>query len=82
MKLQLVHGQFSSGEAIDLLTQLVQVKIKFQESKINESHQEEDIKMRENRIKQLQRQLQESRTYIEEQGENISIECELLINKS
>jgi hypothetical protein len=82
MKLQLVHGQFSSREAIDLLTQLVQVKIKFQESKINDSHQEEDIKMRENRIKQLQRQLQESRTYIEEQGENISIECELLINKS
>ena len=82
MKLQLVHGQFSSREAIDLLTQLVQVKIKFQESKINDSHQEEDIKMRENRIKQLQRQLQESRNYIEEQGENISIECELLINKS
>ncbi len=82
MKLQLVHGQFSSREAIDLLTQLVQVKIKFQESKINDSHQEEDIKMRENRIKQLQRQLQESRNYMEEQGENISIECELLINKS
>ncbi len=78
MNLQLIQGQFSSQDAIDILTQMVNVKIKFHENKITNGHAEEDIKMREKRIKQLQQQLQESRNYIETQGENIAIESQLL----
>lgn len=80
MNLQLIQGQFSKQEAIDVITQMITVKIKFQENKINNAHAEEDIKMREKRIKQLQQQLQESRKYIENQAGNISLESELLIN--
>ena len=54
MDLQLLKGQFSATDAIDLLTQVVQVKIQFHERKIERTHNEEDIKMRETRIKELQ----------------------------
>ena len=55
MNLQLIQGQFSAGDAIDILTKMVEVKIKFHEAKILSQLNEEDIKMRENRIKQLQK---------------------------
>ena len=53
MDIQLLKGNFSQSDALDILTQLVHVKIKFHESKIEKSDNEEDIKMRENRIKKL-----------------------------
>jgi cob(I)alamin adenosyltransferase len=78
MNIQLIQGQFSTQDAIEIITRLINVKIKFHENKINNAFAEEDIKMREKRIKQLQQQLHESRNYIQKQGENISIESELL----
>jgi hypothetical protein len=78
MNIKLIQGQFSAQDAIDIITQMINVKIKFHENKINNAFAEEDIKMREKRIKQLQQQLQESRNYIEKKGENITIESELL----
>jgi hypothetical protein len=53
MDIQLLKGNFTQSEALDILTQLIHIKIKFHESKIEKSDNEEDIKMRENRIKQL-----------------------------
>lgn len=61
MDLQLLKGQFSAADAIDLLTQVVQVKIKFHERKIQLTHNEEDIKMREKRIKELQDSLHDAK---------------------
>lgn len=78
MNLQLIQGQFSAQDAIDIITQMINVKIKFHEKKINSAHTEEDIKMREKRIKQLQQELRESRIYIESQGDYIALESELL----
>ena len=80
MNLQLIQGQFSSMDAVDLITQMVNVKIKFHESKINNAHNEEDIKMREQRIKQLQLHLHECRSHIENQGGMITITSELSFN--
>jgi len=77
MNLQLIQGQFSTQEAIDIITQMINVKIKFHESKIDSAHNEEDIKMREQRIKQLQQHLHESRIHIEKQGGMIKITSEL-----
>ena len=57
MKIEPIHGQFSQKEAIDLLTQIIHVKIKFHEGKIASHSNEEEVKMRENRIKKLQREL-------------------------
>lgn len=61
MNIQLIEGEFSSEDALELITQLIYVKIKFHESKIGESETEEDIKSREAKIKRLQKNLYELR---------------------
>jgi len=53
MNIKLLNGNFSKQDAMELITKFIQVKISFHESKIKQSHNEEDIKMRESRIKQL-----------------------------
>ena len=77
MNIQLIQGQFSIKDAVDIITQMVQIKIKFQEDKIQHSSNEEDIKMREGRIKQLQTTLMEAKKYIENNGEKVSIRSEI-----
>jgi hypothetical protein len=73
MELHLIDGQFSATDAIAIITQLIEVKIKYQENKIKSSHNEEDIKMRERKIKTLQKELADSRVYIQNQTGDIFI---------
>ncbi|MDO9001202.1 MAG: hypothetical protein Q7W45_15670 [Bacteroidota bacterium] len=80
MKIHLIKGQFTSKDAITIITKMIDVKIKFQEEKIKSSDNEEDIKMRENRIKTLQKELYESRKLIELKGDTVSIESEVNLN--
>ncbi len=61
MQIHLIDGQFSANDAVDIVTRLIHVKIKFHEEKINQASNEEDVKMREKRIKQLQKELFEVR---------------------
>jgi len=65
MELELIDGQFTSSEAISIITQMIHVKIKFHESKIENNSNEEDVKMRERKIKRLQKELYEVRHEIE-----------------
>ena len=51
MNIQLIQGQFGGKEAIELITQMIHAKVKFHENIIGNNDNEEDIKMRENRIK-------------------------------
>lgn len=81
MQLQLVHGHFSATDAIVIITQMIQVKIKYHENKITNQSSEEEIKMRETRIKQLQKDLLETRKQLENGGTNISIEAIMTIEK-
>ncbi|MGV3598708.1 MAG: hypothetical protein ACO1PI_12645 [Bacteroidota bacterium] len=80
MKLKLIKGRFDKDDAVELLTQLIQVKIKFHENKIQNSHHEEDIKMREQRIKQLQKDFDEARQLILAGEKSFDLESEILIN--
>lgn len=80
MQLELLKGSFSRSEALDILTRMIQVKIQFYESKIERSHQEEDIKMRENRIKELQRQFYEAKKQLLESPEPCSLHAVVEIN--
>jgi hypothetical protein len=73
MELHLIDGQFDTAEAIEIIGQLIQVKIKYHENKINSSHNEEDVKMRERKIKTLQKEFAASREYIQKQTNNLSI---------
>jgi len=64
-QLQIIDGQFSRQDAIDLIEQIIQVKTQFHLNKISKSSSEEDIKYRERRIKNLQAELSELRKSME-----------------
>jgi hypothetical protein len=80
MKLDLVKGSFTQTEAVDLLTRLVHVKIRFHEDKIEKSHNEEDIKMRETRIKELQRDFFEAKKSILANHDSCSMQAMIEIH--
>jgi hypothetical protein len=80
MNIQLIQGEFSSNEAWDLLSQMIQVKIKFHESKIEKHASEEDIKQREEKIKYLQNQLKEARAFFMSQGQSVKINADIKIH--
>lgn len=79
MVLHLVEGQFSTIEAIEIITQMIHVKIKYHENKIRSNHNEEDIKMREKKIKLLQKELSEARNHIERNGESIKLSGQITL---
>ena len=64
MKIQLIQGQFDTKDALEILSQMIAVKIKFHENRITNTCSEENIKMRENKIKHLQKDLYEAQKFI------------------
>ena len=78
MDIQLIQGKFSAKDALDILTQMIHVKIKYHENKIQQSSNEEDIKMREIKIKRLQKDLFEAKNHIDQLG-NIILESKISI---
>jgi hypothetical protein len=81
MKIQLLHGQFKANEALDIITQMIHIKIKHHENKINNSSNEEDVKNREAKIKRLQKDLFEIRKHIEANGKKINLESIIEIDQ-
>lgn len=77
MNIQLIEGQFSANESIAIISEMIQVKIRFHESKIKSTHGEEDIKMREKKIKHLQNELAKVRTYISGKENPIAITSQI-----
>ncbi|NDB54123.1 MAG: hypothetical protein EB025_08660, partial [Chitinophagaceae bacterium] len=70
----------SSADTPELITEMVNIKIQFHERKIAHSSSEEDIKHRENRIKQLQHQLSALRQAIRNIPTNKHLEASFFIN--
>lgn len=79
MNMKLVTGTFSHADAMELLQQLVQVKLRFHEEKVSGSASEEDIKMRERRIKQLQEDLHELLQAMKVRGGSHELDVEVRI---
>ena len=79
MKIKLIQGQFSANDALELISKIIDTKIKFHENKITANCTEEDIKMRERKIKHLQKDLFEARNYISN-AEIINLESEIFLN--
>ncbi len=76
MEINLINGTFQPGEAAELLTELVNTKIRFHEKRIHASgNNEEDIKMREKRIIDLQRQLSAVRQYLKTETAPGPVSC-------
>ncbi len=79
MNIQLIQGNFSAKDALEIITQMIHVKIKFHESKISHNSNEEDIKIRETKIKRLQKDLYDCRKYMEQKGKTISVQSTIEI---
>jgi hypothetical protein len=69
----LLDGEFPAAEALKVLAKLFEVKIKFHEEQICKTNSEEDIKMRERKIRDLQRNLAELRDYIKNENGHIKL---------
>ena len=80
MKIQLINGQFTKQETIDLVSQMMKVKIKFLENKICNSHNEEDIKSKETKIVKLQNTISELKKHFSVTDSNLSITSEIVIS--
>jgi rubrerythrin len=80
MEIQLLNGNFSGQEAIEILTKMIQVKIQFYEQKINKISGEEEIKMLENRIKITRKELFNTLFLVEKKRENVKLNCEINID--
>lgn len=79
MKIKLLNGSFTKQEVMDIITKMIDVKIKFHEEKIKQADHEEDTKMREKRIKELQKELYEARLYLEHVSGPVSVESEIIL---
>ena len=73
--MQLILGEFNSAEAIELIAQLVQTKIKYHENKISNNSNEEDIKTSETKIKRLQQELFEFRKAILSKTNTVKVDA-------
>lgn len=74
MKIQLIQGEFNSQEALNLIQQMIQIKIKYHEDKILKNVLEEDIKYRESKIKKLQDELYHLKKMSNEKDKKIKME--------
>jgi hypothetical protein len=74
----LIDGIFDVSDAVELIAGLYQQKLRYHESKIKSSDSEEDIKLREEKIKQLQLQLSNVRAYIQG-GEKVQLHAEIAV---
>jgi hypothetical protein len=80
MDFQLINGGFSREEAYHLLAELVAVKIRFHQAKISAADNEEDIKMREGRIKGLQERLEKFHAELKNMGGYVHLEGKVSLN--
>jgi hypothetical protein len=53
MNIQLIQGEFNPGDALELISKMIEQKIKYQENRISKYSSEEDIKYRESKIRYL-----------------------------
>ncbi|MFD1315948.1 hypothetical protein [Namhaeicola litoreus] len=80
MQFQLIKGNFSKNDAIEILTHMFEIKIKYHENKIDKTMSEEDIQMRERKITQLQNDLHEVKKFIDQGGAVSSLQAIIDIN--
>jgi hypothetical protein len=59
---------------------MIQIKIKYHENKINNLSNEEDIKIRENKIKELQKELYELRNNLNNNRQNVKLDATIHVN--
>lgn len=79
MTIELIDGDFQPKEAIEILTKLIHVKVKFLLDKSNTSSNRVDINKCETHIKALQKQLFEVKKSIDNKNGPISIKSSIIL---
>ena len=79
MKIQILNGQFEASDALHILTEFVKVKIRYHEGKIEAESLEEDVKLRETRIRQLQNELEGIRNLVTKTNTGVVLKCDIEI---
>lgn len=82
MNIQLIQGTFNGNDTLELISQMIQTKIKYHENKINAHSTEEDIKNREAKIKMLQQQNSQLRRFILSHNKELNIEAHIKIESN
>ena len=73
MQIQLIEGDFNKADTFELVSQMIQVKIRYHEKSIQKNSSEEDIKYRESKIKFLQDELLQLREEINRSSNHVHV---------
>jgi autonomous glycyl radical cofactor GrcA len=79
IKVNLANGVFYSGDAASIIRGMIEVKVKFHEDKISRLSNIEEIEMREQRIKELQRMQSKIQEWLKAHGEQANLELTLSV---
>ena len=79
IKVNLANGVFYSGDASSIIRGMIEVKVKFHEDKISRLSNIEEIEMREQRIKELQRMQSKIQEWLKARGEQANLELTLSV---
>jgi len=79
IQVKLADGIFFSGDAASIIRGMIEVKVKFHEDKISRLSNMEEIKMREQRIKELQRMQSKIQDWLKAHGEQTNLELTLSV---
>jgi aspartokinase len=79
IEVKLADGVFYSGDAGSIIRAMIEVKVKFHEDKISRLSNIEEIKMREQRIKELQRLQSKIHDWLKSHGEQTNLELTLSV---
>jgi hypothetical protein len=79
MQIQLIQGDFKTADSLDIITQMIQVKIRYHENAIAKNSSEEDIKYRESKIKYLQNELSDLKKELSKKKDNVNINATISI---
>ena len=79
ISIQLIQGTFNSKEVAEIITEMIHVKIKYHENKISKSSNEEDMKYRETKIKNLQKELYKLRNDLDSKNGNVTMNASIKI---
>jgi hypothetical protein len=75
MQLCLIQGQFIAQDALNILADMIRVKIRYHEAKIEAGAMEEDIHMRERHISELQDALHQLRQNLPQGSSLVNMEA-------
>jgi hypothetical protein len=79
IRVNLANGVFYSGDAASIIRGMIEVKVKFHEDKISRLSNMEEIEMREQRIKELQRMQSKIQEWLKAHGEQANLELTLSV---